>query len=700
MAKDYKDWTYESHGGKLRAEVKYDSNRHEWNISVYVNGEYYAPFGASPIDTKESIIARIERAYKSCLEGKGHYDWYTGQPNFNKKPIRSKSEWGSYRYDGEADMKVLRKRAEGAVRYFNNGGKPRVEMQTHVFGYPFSIIDNGKLADVERAYKGNVIIRALSYGGGIYEGKVTLSYNDDYNDGRGQGGSGCVLIGDVKDVRIENGYLVISGVDLGKKISYRYKIQEKPDDKKVVFPIPKGGKVPDEKPVEPPRKDVPKKDIPKPKKEALKPTTKETPVSRKINGSMKEFCEVLHNILKIDEKHGYRYDFPLHPKEEGVIWPAELAVRLEHPDTANQTASILLDCYVSRYSEYWSGWSEYGITYMDWEAIEKRLREIRRNSPKPVPKPKTKSDGLNKDYILSYLKWTWADIIDHGKRIEVIPKDARYGGNSVFTVIFNNPEGSEIEIHRMKMGGIPGKSGYTQNIYNVSTRDAFLKEIGIMGKAVQKFNRETPQKPPIPLKPVKPKKEAPKNPVTPTEFRHLIDFDWMETRVTDINATATLKKFPTIRVLSVVFPKPGDETMEFGTFVSDGIMTDLEWKKIKNDTQAFARECDKSIEAFKKWSAKMLKMSDDGTGKPKPKPTVKPTKPVKPKEKPRVKPEKPKEKPKKEAPKPVKAKGGVQYSVRVNGDVKGTFSEKAKAERLKRDLKAQGMKVQIIVSFV
>ncbi len=167
-------------------------------------------------------------------------------------PVISMSEWGSYRYDGDTDMKVLRKRAEGAVRYFNKGGKPRVDMHTHVFGYPFSIIDNGKLVDKDNAYKGNVIIRALSYGGGIYEGKVTLSYNDDYNDGRGQGGSGCILIGDVKDVRIENGFLVISGTNLNKPIEFRYRIQERPDEKKIVFPIPKGGRVPEEKPV--PRK--------------------------------------------------------------------------------------------------------------------------------------------------------------------------------------------------------------------------------------------------------------------------------------------------------------------------------------------------------------------------------------------------------------------------------------------------------------
>lgn len=28
-------------------------------------------------------------------------------------PVISMSEWGSFRYDGETDMKVLRKRAEG-----------------------------------------------------------------------------------------------------------------------------------------------------------------------------------------------------------------------------------------------------------------------------------------------------------------------------------------------------------------------------------------------------------------------------------------------------------------------------------------------------------------------------------------------------------------------------------------------------------
>ena len=219
-------------------------------------------------------------------------------------PILSMSEWGSFRYDGEEDMKVLRKRAEGAVRYFNNG-RPRVEMQTHVFGYPFSIIHNGKLVDSDDAYRGNHIIRALSYGGGIYEGKTILSYNDGYNDGRGEGGSGCVLIGDVRDVRIDGDYLVISGVDLNKRKTYAYLIQEFPDTKAFVKPIPKGGKVPAEPPRKQPTiddytpKDEPKpvpkerpKPIPAPKKEKPKVVPKPAPKPKSVKPAKGRVYEV------------------------------------------------------------------------------------------------------------------------------------------------------------------------------------------------------------------------------------------------------------------------------------------------------------------------------------------------------------------------------------------------------------------------
>lgn len=162
----------------------------------------------------------------------------------NCDPMLLRSEWGSFTYDGRTDMRVLRSRAEEAIKYFNNG-RPIVSMESNLFGYPFSIISNGKLVDVDMSYKGNVITRCLSYHDrGYYAGKTTLRYDDDYADGRGFGGSGAVLMGDVRDVRIEDGYLVISGMDLNKEVTYEYEIQEHPDEKRRTFPIPKGGKIP------------------------------------------------------------------------------------------------------------------------------------------------------------------------------------------------------------------------------------------------------------------------------------------------------------------------------------------------------------------------------------------------------------------------------------------------------------------------
>ena len=153
----------------------------------------------------------------------------------NCDPMLLRSEWGSFTYDGRTDMRVLRSRAEEAI----------VSMESNLFGYPFSIISNGKLVDVDMSYKGNVITRCLSYHDrGYYAGKTTLRYDDDYADGRGFGGSGAVLMGDVRDVRIEDGYLVISGMDLNKEVTYEYEIQEHPDEKRRTFPIPKGGKIP------------------------------------------------------------------------------------------------------------------------------------------------------------------------------------------------------------------------------------------------------------------------------------------------------------------------------------------------------------------------------------------------------------------------------------------------------------------------
>ncbi len=191
----------------------------------------------------------------------------------NLEPVRSESEWGSFCYDGEADMKVLRKRAEGAVRFFNNG-RPKVEMMTNIFGYPFSIIDRGRLVDTDNAHGGNNIIRCLAYKEtGFYGGNVTLSYNDEYNDGRGQGGSGSVMIGNVTDVHIDGDYLVISGNDGPRQRTFRYLIQERPDDKSFVRPLPKK-EAPRQ---EPKRPEPPKRDEPKPVPAAKRPAKPEPP---------------------------------------------------------------------------------------------------------------------------------------------------------------------------------------------------------------------------------------------------------------------------------------------------------------------------------------------------------------------------------------------------------------------------------------
>ena len=249
-------------------------------------------------------------AYIRCGACGWQYQEHYSDIDLNPLPVRSNSEWGSFRYDGDADMKVLRKRAEGAVRFFNDG-KPRKEMMTNIFGYPFSIIEKGRLVDREDAHGGNVIIRCLSYKEtGFYGGCVTLSYNDDYNDGRGQGGAGSVLIGKVTDVYIDGDYLVIEGKDLNKPKMYRYRIQDRPDEKPVVKPVPKGGKAPKTKtPVErkePPRpkpkKEAPKKDIARHQKPKKGELVYEVRVGDQVKGSFssRSKAEMMKKELKAD----------------------------------------------------------------------------------------------------------------------------------------------------------------------------------------------------------------------------------------------------------------------------------------------------------------------------------------------------------------------------------------------------------------
>lgn len=264
--------------------------------------------------------------------------------------IVSRSEYGSYRYDGDADMKVLRRRAERAVKYFQTRDH---SMEDHIFGCIISVIDNGKLSDNVNAYKGNVIHRSLSFReSGYYAGRMCLSYNDDYNDGRGQGGCGATIIGNVTDVRIEGDYLVIEGTDLGKQKSYRYRIQEHPDTVPFVRPIPKGGKVPNTKAVA----------------ETLKAL------------GLPELCRTLHDISVRIKKDGQWFVHPYTGKELPILSSDELCSLLSDPSKSPEICDMFLTCYLSHYSEHWGGWKGYGITYDDWKMIESELRKIKSRS--------------------------------------------------------------------------------------------------------------------------------------------------------------------------------------------------------------------------------------------------------------------------------------------------------------------------------
>lgn len=141
------------------------------------------------------------------------------------------SEWGSYSRDGTADMVALRRQALVCVRYFHEpDARAEITADTYFGRCPVSVIEKGRLVDKDHANPlANGIERSLRIGGGIYDGHIVLGYSDNHNDGRGQGGSGAIIIGEVTDVRIEGGDLVIEGIDLGKHKEYRYRIQERPD---------------------------------------------------------------------------------------------------------------------------------------------------------------------------------------------------------------------------------------------------------------------------------------------------------------------------------------------------------------------------------------------------------------------------------------------------------------------------------------
>ena len=78
---------------------------------------------------------------------------------------------------------------------------------------------------------------------------------------------------------------------------------------------------------------------------------------------------------------------------------SEMEIMLRDPDRGRELIDIFKDCYLTRYSEYWSYWKDFGITYQEFKLVQKRLRVMSQSYPpkpknqapaKPVPKPEPK----------------------------------------------------------------------------------------------------------------------------------------------------------------------------------------------------------------------------------------------------------------------------------------------------------------------
>lgn len=291
--------------------------------------------------------------------------------------IASKSEFGYYRYDGDADMKALRSRAEVAVRYFKTRD-PKYE--TEIFGCPVSAIENGKLIDGKAKNMANTVSRYLKfYDEGFYKGRLTLSYHDMFNDGRGTGGSGGVILEDVKDVRIEGDYLIIEGSEGMPRpkfhVTYRYRLQDAPDTKAFTKPIKKGEEVPPAKPLGSAMTRV--------------PFSKDSISEAEMDDSPKAIMELAERLQEIAvelQRHGQWFVRPYTGERLPMYTAKELFEFLSDPKRCHEVCEMFLECELSRYSEYWTRWSEYGLTYEEWKSIRRRLRSLDARSPKAVPK--------------------------------------------------------------------------------------------------------------------------------------------------------------------------------------------------------------------------------------------------------------------------------------------------------------------------
>lgn len=439
--------------------------------------------------------------------------------------IASKSEFGYYRYDGDADMKALRSRAEVAVRYFRTHD-PKYE--TEIFGCPVSAIENGKLIDGKAKIMANTVSRYLKYyAEGFYKGRLTLSYHDMFNDGRGNGGSGGVILEDVKDVRIEGDYLIIEGLEGMPRpkyhVTYRYRLQDAPDTKAFTKPIKKGEEAPPAKPLGSAMTRVPfQRD---------KTSEAERDDSPK---AIMELAERLHDIAVELQRHGQWYVRPYTGERLPMYTAKELFEILSDPDGCHDVCDMFIDCELSRYSEYWTYWSEYGLTYEEWKSIQRRLRFLNARSPravpekaaekplpKVVPKPTSKTvptdapgfysprdyDGprLTREQILSaFAEPVRCRLINKGLTVWLSMKPARNPKNWV-----------DVEAYRL----VNGEKRYGMGTYSPEALESDGRYVRIAGsenlwyKIEEELNPAPVDKPVAKPAPKKTPKKAPSKPV-------------------------------------------------------------------------------------------------------------------------------------------------------------------------------------------
>lgn len=459
--------------------------------------------------------------------------------------IASKSEFGYYRYDGDADMKALRSRAEVAVKYFRTHD-PKYE--TEIFGCPVSAIENGKLIDGKAKNMANTVSRYLKfYDEGFYKGRLTLSYHDMFNDGRGTGGSGGVILEDVKDVRIEGDYLIIEGSEGMPRpkfhVTYRYHLQDAPDTKAFTKPIKKGEEAPLAKPL-----GSAMTRVPFPGDSISKAEMDDSPKA------IMELAERLHEIAVELQRHGQWFVTPYTGERLPMYTAKELFEFLSDPKGCHDVCEMFLECELSRYSEYWTRWSEYGITYEEWKSIRRRLRSLDARSPKAVPKksvekpvektvPKPSSKPvpkvaptfysppeyggrrLTQEQILSaFAEPVRCRLINKGWTVWLSMKPARNPKNWV-----------DVEVYRL----VDGEKRYGMGTYSPEALESDGRYVRIAGNEILWYKieeelapvdkpvakpapKKTPKK--VPSKPVKAKKPEPepkpkKAPVKPVKAR-------------------------------------------------------------------------------------------------------------------------------------------------------------------------------------